>query len=441
MPETQNIEWKESWQDDYMKWICAFANTKGGQLYIGKNDKGNVTGINNFKELLEVIPQKARDLMGVYISIELMEEAGKHYLEISVQRYDVPISFRGKYYIRSGSTTLELKGTALHDFILRKTGKTWDDIIEPKATYDDIDANSIKKYLNDVNEANRISVEKNIKIPELLLKLRLSEDNKLKRAAIVLFGKDPGRFYNNLSVKIGKFGEDDADLKHQEVMEGNLIQLKEKIPEILNLKFFIKPIDFTGMRRTEKDQYPVMAIREMIFNALVHRNYLGSQTQIRLYDNSFSIWNDGELPEGISNDDLWKLHTSKPRNPLIADICFKGGYIDSWGRGTIKIIDACKEAELPTPIFAEEFGGFTSKIYMNIFTEEILHKMGLNPRQIKAVLWIKERGNINNSEYQKVTNIAKPTATRDLAELIEKYNLIYKEGKVGSGTKYFLKSN
>jgi ATP-dependent DNA helicase RecG len=132
---------------------------------------------------------------------------------------------------------------------------------------------------------------------------------------------------------------------------------------MLNAKFFIHPIDFVGMQRIERDEYPVAAVREMILNALVHRNYMGSPSQIRLYDNNFSVWNDGGLPEGITEEDLKKAHRSKPRNPLIADVCFKAGYIDSWGRGTIKIIEACEEAGLPEPILQEEQGGFVSKVF------------------------------------------------------------------------------
>lgn len=77
---------------------------------------------------------------------------------------------------------------------------------------------------------------------------------------------------------------------------------------------------------------------------------MGASTQIRLYDANFSIWNDGSLPQGITEEDLKTIHPSKPRNPLIADVCFKAGYIDAWGRGTIKIIEACKENGLPEPV-------------------------------------------------------------------------------------------
>ena len=291
--------------------------------------------------------------------------------------------------------------------------------------------------MKDARIAKRISVEDDISISDLMEKLRLLEDGQLKRAAVVLFGKDPGRFYPNLSVKIGKFGDSDADLKFHEVIEGNLIQLKDRIGEMLNAKFFIHPIDFAGMQRVEKDEYPVAAVREMILNALVHRNYMGAPTQIRLYDDNFSIWNDGNLPEGITEEDLKKVHRSKPRNPLIADVCFRGGYIDSWGRGTIKIIESCNEAGLPEPVLREEQGGFLSKIFKDKFTEEQLKKLGLNKRQLMALEYVKRSGKITNKNYQEINSISKKTASRDLSELVDK-QLLKSSGVSGAGAYYVI---
>ena len=139
MAENQNIEWKSSWHEDYLKWICGFANSQGGKLFIGINDQGNVTGIDNHNELLEKLPNKFRDILGVYAEVNLQNKDNKYYLEIIVPRFDVPISLRGKYYLRTGSTLQELKGPALNEFILKRTGKTWDDIPEPKASIGDIE--------------------------------------------------------------------------------------------------------------------------------------------------------------------------------------------------------------------------------------------------------------------------------------------------------------
>jgi ATP-dependent DNA helicase RecG len=186
MPESQNIEYKANWRDEYLKWICGFANASGGKLYIGIDDKGKVKGIINHNKLLEDLPNKFRDILGVYTEINLQSEDDKHYLEIVVPRYDVPISVRGKYYVRTGSTLQEITGLALNEFILKRTGKTWDDIPEQRASINDIHESSVKQFLKDARNAKRINVEDDISISDLLEKLRLLEDGHLKRAAIVL---------------------------------------------------------------------------------------------------------------------------------------------------------------------------------------------------------------------------------------------------------------
>lgn len=124
MSESKNIEYKTSWKDECLKWICGFANASGGKLYIGLDDKGKTIGIDNHEKLLEELPNKFRDILGVYAEINLQREESKNYLEIIVPRYDVPISVRGKYYVRTGSTLQELKGPTLNEFILKRTGKT-----------------------------------------------------------------------------------------------------------------------------------------------------------------------------------------------------------------------------------------------------------------------------------------------------------------------------
>lgn len=132
----------------------------------------------------------------------------------------------------------------------------------------------------------------------------------------------------------------------------------------------------------------------MLLNALVHRNYIGAPIQIRVYDDKISIWNEGTLPEGLTLTSLKRSHSSRPRNPIIADVAFKGGYIDAWGRGTIKIFDTCKEAELLEPEMQKLDGGFSITLLKNVLTEEQLTKLGLNARQKKAVLFVKEKGKI-----------------------------------------------
>lgn len=438
MPEQQNIEYKSSWHDDYLKWICGFANAQGGTIFIGKDNSGKVIGLADYKTLMEVIPNKIRNNLGIMVEVNLLVLNNFQYIEIITPPYSVPISLRSRYYYRSGSTNHELVGAALNEFLLKKSGKTWDNVIESRATLTDIDEQTINIFLNAAEKAGRLPDFENLTIPLLLEKLRLSENNQLKRAAIVLFGKDPGKFFPNTFVKIGRFGNSETDLKFQEQEENNILRMLDNVLNQLNHKFLIAQVGFQGMNRIEMPEYPIAALREMLLNALVHRNYMGAHTQIRVYDDKISIWNDGSLPEGITLAALKLPHASKPRNPIIADVCFKGGYIDSWGRGTIKIMEACKIANLPEPDFKELNGGLLIEIFKDKFSTENLRKYKLNERQTKALQYIREKHSISNSEYKTLCATSDRTSLRDLDDLVNK-GILQRSGE-RKGTKYQLAS-
>jgi ATP-dependent DNA helicase RecG len=386
-------------------------------------------GLEGYEKLMDEIPNKIKNYLGISAEINLLQEDGKKFIEIIVLPYTVPISLRGRYYYRSGSVKQELTGAALTEFLLKRSGKTWDDVVETRATFDDIDEKTVKIFLRKAEEAGRLPYVDGLSTPELLEKLRLAENGQVKRAAIVLFGKDPGRFYPNTFVKIGKFADNGFEILFQETEEGNIIQALDKVLRTIDYKFLIRNISFEGMNRIETLEYPVPALREILLNALIHRNYMGAPTQIRVYSNKLTVWNHGTLPEGITLDKLAQPHSSYPRNPILAEVCFRGGYIDSWGSGIMKIVNSCKSAGLPTPELEEDGGGFIVTLFKDRFSEEQLIKLGLNPRQVKAVLYAKEKGKITSKEYQEMNSITKPTAARDISELVEKYGIFTSVGK------------
>lgn len=438
MPEQQNIEYKSSWHDDYLKWVCGFANAQGGVIFIGKDDNGQVLGVDDYKRLMDDIPNKIRNAMGITVEVNLHEESSLYFIEIITYPYSVPISLRGRYYYRSGSTKQELTGASLNEFLLRKSGKTWDDVIEPRATYDDIDENTIKIFIQDAEKSGRLPESGELSIPQLLDKLRLSENGQLKRGAVILFGKEPSRFYPNLFVKIGRFGKDDADLIFQENIEGNIITQVYAILEMLQYKFLVKKVSFEGINRIETNEYPIPALREVILNALVHRNYMGAATQIRVYDDKIVFWNEGALPQGLSLEGLLGFHASQPRNTLIADVCFKGGYIDSWGRGVLKIYNSCKEAGLPNPEIKEFQSGLLVTLFNNSnAVSGQITRVNLNERQQKAIDYVKENGSISNHQYQALNDVSDRTSLRDLEKLTQ-LEIFVKEGK-NKNTLYRLK--
>ena len=146
MKECQNIEFKETWSDDYLKWICGFANAQGGKLYIGVDDSENIVGVKNAKKLLEDIPNKIVTTLGIVAEVNLLKENTLEYIEIIVPPSSLPIAYRGTYHYRSGSTKQELRGTALQNFLLKKMGVSWDDVSLERATLDMISPEAVEYF-------------------------------------------------------------------------------------------------------------------------------------------------------------------------------------------------------------------------------------------------------------------------------------------------------
>ncbi|MFY9823024.1 MAG: RNA-binding domain-containing protein [Thermoanaerobaculia bacterium] len=156
MKENQQVEWKSSWRDDYLRWICGFANAEGGRLIIGRDDRGVAVGVEDAERLMEEIPNKVRDLLGIMVEVNLRHEQGKELLEICVEPYPNPVSYKGEYYYRSGSTNQMLKGAALDRFLLRKHGRTWDGVPLPGVTLTDLDAEALKSFRDLARKSQRL---------------------------------------------------------------------------------------------------------------------------------------------------------------------------------------------------------------------------------------------------------------------------------------------
>jgi len=355
--ENQNIEFKRAWNENCFKTVCAFANSSGGKIYLGIEDNGEIVGINKAGKLLVDIPNMIRDILGVTPLVSAKKRHGKEILEIKVDYSAAPISYHGRFYTRSGSAISELKGHELSELLMAKSGKTWDCFFEEGATLKDIDMPTIRTFKR--LAAKRIPFIQGEKNPAVILKkLNLLENGRLRRAAILLFGKNPKRFYITAYIKIGKF-LNDTDVISTDDIEGNLFQQIEKAMDIIRIKYLVSNITYEGIYRKDTLEYPEDALREALVNAVIHRSYIGTHTQLKIYPDTLNLWNNGGLPANIRIEDLKRLHSSKPRNEFLADVFFKAGMIEAWGRGTTKIVDACKKAGLQEPEFREEFGGLS----------------------------------------------------------------------------------
>jgi len=358
--KNQNIEWKESWRDEYLKWICGFANGDGGKLLIGVNDKGDIVGVKDAKKLMEEIPNKIKDILGIIVDIKLEMRKSLQFLELYVDAYPYYISYKGQYYLRSRSTKQELKGAALDKFLLRKQGKHWDAVPIPKVYVKQLSNQAFNYFRNRANKTNRLTTyllkETNAVLTD---KLHLMESGYLKRAAILLFHPHPEKLITGAYVKIGFFATDD-DLVFQDEIHGDLFTQVEKTMDLLLTKYLKATISYNGINRIEEYPYPEAALREALLNAIAHKDYSsGNPIQISVYNNKIIFWNDGQLPDNWTVKRLITKHPSKPFNPDIAATFFRAGLIEAWGRGTIKIMQACKLAGLPAPVFTYEPSGLT----------------------------------------------------------------------------------
>ena len=350
--ESQNIEFKESWNDKYLQWICGFANAQGGRMFIGVNDKHEVVGVDNSKKLMEDIPNKVRDVLGIIVDVNLLDADGLAYVEVVVEAYPYPISYRGHYYQRSGATNQELKGAALDRFMLRRQGKTWDGVPVPYLTVDDLDNATFDLFRRYAKLSRRME-EADLQDDNkgLLEKLRLYEGSYLKRAAALLFHPDPEKYVTGAFVKIGFFRED-ADLVYQDEIHGNLFQQIHKLMDLLCTKYLKAVITYEGIQRIETFPMPREALREALLNACINKDYSDtSPIQIRVTDNMLQIVNGGVLPDGWTVDTLLSSHRSMPYNPDIANTFFRAGEVEAWGRGIERIIKGCNEDGFSTVDF------------------------------------------------------------------------------------------
>lgn len=457
--ESQNIEYKENWRDEYLKWICGFANANGGRMYIGVNDEREIVGVANSKRLMEDIPNKIITTLGIVADVNLMQEDGLDYIEIIVEPCNIPIAYKGIYHYRSGSTKQELRGAALQHFILKKMGRSWDDISNDRATLDDIDRKAIEYFLRKGIEAQRIPEEqRNAATEDVLTSLHLLDDEgHLKNAALLLFGKDPLKFFTSVRFKIGRFGIDEGDLLIQDVIEGNIIQMVDRVMEVLRAKYLVSPVRFEGMQRIEELEVPIVALREILYNAVTHKDYAGPDIQMHVYNDHVEIWNEGELPIGYDEKVLYGKHSSKPRNRNIADTMFKAGFIDTWGRGYSKISDGFKAAGLPVPSVKSHCGG-TLVSFMRGFDVVSGKRIGgsdvpdnvpdvpdnvpddvismsqvqLTDRQRKICNLIRGNMHISSSEMSPILSVSQKTVKRDLL-FLQKTGVIIREGNAKSG--------
>jgi ATP-dependent DNA helicase RecG len=359
----------------------------------------------------------------------------RSFLVIEVRKSHIPVSFEGRYYKRVGNTTREMNFEELKRFFQRDL--RWERLSERDFKIDEIDENSVRSFLRTARAKGRLAVFNGDEpIEEVFERLGLMENGKINNAGLLLFGKNPQKYFDHARVRVVRL-KDDITIIGDRWIDGNLFnqfrEAEEAIKNFINVRYEIK-----GFEREDIWDYPLEAIREAIANVLLHRDYLRPiNVQIKVYDDRIWFYNVGGLPEEWNIEKLLSSHASMPRNPTIFNIFYLAGIVESVGSGIERMMKALKKAGLPELNIEASHLDFTLVFLKDVYTEEYLQKLGLNERQIKAVMYVKEKGRITNREYQEIAQTTDRTALRDLNRLCE-LGIFQRVGTTGRKTEYII---
>ena len=443
--ESEDIEFKESLQlkDEIGESVSSFSNSKGGIILIGIYDRGKIKGIQIGKktviDLAEYIKRNTDPQIFPEVRITKIDD--KDVISIRVKSADEkPVFFKNHAYKRVGNTNQRISSSEIRKLAKETTGKVyWNEQICGEATLEDIDEEKVRWFLKEARDERNLNIPVDTAINEVLMRLNVLKNGKITNALILLFGKEPQKFFLQAEVRCVRFkgNEPVKPFIDMKVISKNII---DQVSKALNFvsEHIPKAVWLNGKpQREERYQYPLEAIREAIVNAICHRNYEEKgNIQIRIFDDYLEVWSPGKLPDPLTPKDLKRTHKSIPRNPLIARQFFWIRFIEEVGTGTNDMIRYCKEWEIPEPEFKHITGDFVVT-FRGTITEEYLTSLGLKERQIKIVKYLREHSKIDRKTYCNICGIEKTIAYEELSYMVKK-KIIKMVGK-GKGTHYALR--
>lgn len=416
--EGVDVEYKEGLDEEaILRTLTAFANTKGGTIYIGITDKGVVKGAVIGRNKLELLVARITNEIkpALYPEIEKEKIEKKEIIKISVaESSQKPHMYRAVVYKRVGKNTIAVTNP---EEILRilSTRTAYDSKIVEEASLDDLDRKTVDNFIRLAERKGRIPLHRK-GYEEVLTNLGLVKKGKITLAALVMFGKDPGRFIPHHGFKCALLrGFDIIDIQEY---AGNFFECVEAVINFAT-KYAKKKIRMEGLVRKEEYLPPYEALREAVVNAAIHRDYaIMSSSYLSISEKGLEIKNPGVLI-GLEKEDLKRAHSSITRNPLLAKIAYLSGYVEKWGIGTLRITQAARSVGIE-PVF-DELAGF----FIVTFPYK---ERALNKRQAKALELIEKDGYVKASKLAQFFGVSLATAKRDLDSMVG-LGLLVKVGK------------
>lgn len=444
--ESSTVEFKGSLKlsEPIGETISSFSNAGGGTILIGITDSGEIKGVDIGEKTLEKLANRIKHHTDpkIYPSINSKKVDGKDIVIIEVDESpEKPVFYRNRAYKRVGKSTHKLSSSEIRK-LAKNSGKKryWDEQICQDASLEDIDWTFVEETFIPLYEE---ATEKETagKPKDILKSLGCIKDSKVTNGGILLFGTDPQQFFRNSYIALARYSGERVGTRRLDYKEfrGDLFQQIDKCNEYLSEHIAVMSRLHPGeIRREDIPEYGRFSIRELLTNAVCHRNYSdqGSKVIIKMFSNSIEFYNPGNLPEGITPENIAGEQHS--RNPTISAVLAKVEYIEELGEGWDKIIKEHEEhplsPDLPKIESSEHSTNVTIFSSKEKFEEE--REVELNERQKEALEYIETHEKVTNREYRKINDVSRQTAKRDLSDLVEK-DILKQKGK-GRGTYYIL---
>jgi len=442
--ESEEIEFKKSTAqlDRALKSVCSFLNHKGGRVYFGIN-KGKIVGQGVSDQTLKSISQKIRQRIKPEISpeIKVLEIEDKKIIEVKIKEGDnKPYYLDGIAYKRVGTENVVVPPEELERIILEKRKRYWDSEICEEATLEDIDWGFVKEDFIPLYEKTSKKIIESEPV-NLLRSLGCIKKDKTTNAGILLFGKNPQKFFINAYIALGRYKEKEVfgeKLDYKEFTRNLFQQIDNCNNYLVEHTALMSKLVPGEVRRRDIPEYGMFSVRELITNAVCHRDYedQGGKIIIKVFDDRIEFYNIGGLPAWITPENI--ISEQYSRNPTITKVLAKVEYIEELGEGWDKIIKEHNEHPL-NPGMPEIKSTKSSTLVTLFSTKEKFEeeRYVLNKRQREIIDYIKRNGRITTSECASLLKVSNDTSLRELSKLMF-LGLIDKEG-VGRGTYYVIK--
>lgn len=438
--ESETVEYKRSTGQltRACETLCAMLNRGGGTVLIGVTDEGKVVGQEVADSTRRAVAAALADLHpDAPVRVETVAVDAER--QVVVLRAEPragsgPWVYRGRPWARVGSTTSHMPQSAYRRLLLRGAHAThrWELTAAEDLAIDALDAEEIRRTVRLGIEAGRLPEDTGDSIPDILERLDLLTDGQLRKAAVVLFARKPAPIYPQCALRLARFvGVTKDEFTDERQVRGHAFALLAEA-----LAFTLRHIPIAGtfpegtIVRQDRPIFPVAALREAVVNALIHRDYsvAGGSVSIAIFDDRLEVWSTGALPEGVTSDSLKRDHLSEPTNPTIADVFYRRGLIEQWGRGTQKIVRLCVDAGNPEPEFEEVAGAVCVRFVPRASLGPGRVPPDLTERQVE-ILRILQRG--SPAPLGQIREaLSAPPATRTLQDDLERLRA---RGLVGSG--------